>query len=254
MSEEEIVQSEQQEQAPEAQEQQQDIKNEVAEEKTQPKKNDKEYNFAELRRQKDDFERRFYEEQRRSTEILELTKRLQGTQNQEQRDLLEEELSKLSPEDLATVGNAEKIYAKHHKPTKKKIDEMEAKVAQLEQALDEQRFRAKFPDLDDVITSENIELLKNEDPDIADMLSKMPQGSKEQVTMAYKYIKRILPEKVADNGEKKKAIENSKKPVSIQALAKQSPIGIANAFADGSLTKETKAAYYKEMQDAIKRG
>jgi hypothetical protein len=242
------------EQAPVAQEQPQEQVEEASVQKEEPKRKDAEFNFSELRKQKEAAIRRAEEAERRANDILELSKQFKGSQNQEQRDLLEEELAKLQPDDLATVSNAEKIYSKHNRSNKKAVEEMQAKVARLEAALEEQSLRAKFPDLDEVLSSENIEALNRDDPEIAMLIGQLPKNSKEQVTMAYKYIKRLVPQKVPDSQDKKKAIENSKKPLSVQAIkaSGDSPISLANAFANGPLSKAAAAAFYKDMKDAQK--
>lgn len=241
-------------------EQEEQSTKEVVEEEKPTKRKDAEYNFAELRKQReedkrraDELERRLEEERRRNNEFLELLKQSKSAQTKEERDLLEEELSKLQQDDLATVANTEKIFAKHSKPTKKKIDEMEAKVAALEAKLEEQRIRAKFPDLDEVVTKENIETLSREEPELAQTLSVMKLGSPEQVSLAYKYIKKFVQPmpKQEDPMEKKKALENSKKPLSAQAAPKSSAIGNVAAFENG-LTKELREQLYKEMKQAQK--
>ena len=215
---------------------------------------DKEYNFAELRKRTEAAERALDQERAHSREIIELLKSGKNTREQSL-DQDDAELSKLSNDDLATVGNASKLYDKHSKPTKQKISAMEEKVAQLEAALEQQRLYTKYPDLDEVLSSENIELLNKEDPEIAAVISSLPKNSPQQITMAYKYIKKLVPskgiEKTPDLSDKKRALENLSKPRSVQSVAKTSPIGMANAFESSD---EAKKAAYKEMMDAIKRG
>ena len=213
---------------------------------------DKEYNFSELRKRTEAAERALDQERAHNREIIELLK--SNKNNRESTiDQDDAELSKLSNDDLATVGNAAKLYDRHSKPTKKKIDAMEEKVAQLEAALEQQRLYTKYPDLDEVLSSENIEMLNKEDPEIAAVISSLPKNSPQQVTMAYKYIKKLVPSKPvsSENFEKKKALENLNKPRSVQSVARTSPIGMANAFESSD---EAKKQAYKEMMDAIKRG
>ncbi len=253
------------EQQPEVVEQPQEQIEEASEEpkqesKVTPKKNNAEYNFEELRRQREADRRRAEEAERRANELFELLKAQKGAQNQEQRDAIEDELAKLAKDDLATVDHIDKKLYKYNKTAKKEVDILRNEVETLKAKLEEQNFRAKFPDLDEVLSPDNIELLKREDPELADTISKMPAGSKEQVTLAYKYIKRILPKPESKQTpsqsipeEKRKALENAKKPVSIQAISKQSAIGNAHIFENG-LTPELKKQLWSEMQDAMKRG
>jgi hypothetical protein len=239
---------------PEYTEQTQEQVQEASEEqKPQPKKKDAEYNFAQLRKEREEAQRRAEEAERRLNDILELSKQLKGSQSPEQKDAIEEELAKLSKDDLATIDHVDKIYSKREKTSRKEVDSLKKELNDIKAQVEEQRFRARYPDLDEVITAENIELLKQEDPEIAQLLASMPQGSNEQVTMAYKYIKRIVPQKTPEPLDKKKAIDNSKKPISVQAIAKNSAIGNAHMFENG-LTNELKSQLWKEMQDAMKRG
>jgi len=251
---EEIIQEEINELEEQIEQVTEEVTEESIEETPQKKVKTAEYNFAELRKQREEDRKELEYERRRNQDMMELLKQSKTAKTPEERDLLEEELSKLQSDDLATVGNAEKLYTKHSKPTKKKIEAMEAKVAQLEAMLEEQRFRAKFPDLDEVISNENIELLKKEEPEVAELLSKMPAGSKEQVTLAYKWIKKIKPPSLEVSDDKKRAIANSKKPMSVQAVSSRSAIGNAQGFEDGKLTKDRMAQYRKEMEEAIKKG
>jgi hypothetical protein len=248
------------EQAPVAQEQAQETTEEASTEvKEQPKRKDAEHNFAELRRQREEDRRRAEEaerianeERRRTNEILELFKQQKAAQTPQERDLIEEELAKLSKEDLATIDHVDKKIDRSFKKRSKEVEEVRKEVEALKAQLEEERFRSKFPDLDEVLSQDNIEMLKKEDPEMARLIGSI-KNTQEQAAMAYKYIKRIMPTKIEEPSEKKKALENSKKPLSVQAISKTSAIGNAQAFENG-LTKELKAQLYKEMQDAIKRG
>jgi len=252
--EQEPVATEQEQVQPEVVEQPQEQVQEASEEqKPQPKRKDAEYNFAQLRREREEANRRAEEAERRLGDILELSKQLKGNKSPEEKDVLEEELAKLSKDDLATIDHVDKMYSKRERSGKKEVEILKQEILAMKAQMEEQTFRAKYPDLDEVITPENIELLKKEDPEIARMIYDMPRGSKDQYTMAYKYIKRILPAKVPENADKKKAMENSRKPVSVQAVAHTSAIGMSNAFEDGKMTKEKIAMYRKEMEDSIRR-
>ncbi|MBE3085572.1 MAG: hypothetical protein IMZ64_05070 [Bacteroidetes bacterium] len=210
-----------------------------------------EYNFKELRKARDEDRRRADMAERRADEMMQLLKQSQQVDTKEERDLLEEELAKLQSDDLATVGNAEKLYYKHSKPTKKQITEIQNELAQVKAQLEEQRFRAKYPDIDEVLSNENIKMLKEEEPEVADMLSKFETGSKEQITMAYKWIKKIMPKPQDIPEEKIRAQNNITKPGSIHSVNKKSAIGSVHEY-EGSLTEADKARYRQEMKDAQK--
>lgn len=213
---------------------------------------DKEYNFAELRKAKEAAERERDYERQRNQEMFDLIKQSKQQSVPQERDTLEEELSKLSKDDLATIDNVDKKLTRAQKHSRSEVESVKKELAEMKSQLEEQKFRSKYPDLDEVLSAENIAALRKEDPDIADVIASLPTGSKEQVVMAYKYIKNIVPQKTPDALEKKKAMENAKKPMSIQSVSKNSPIGMAHAFENG-LTPDVKKALYKEMQEAMKR-
>ena len=232
-----------------------ETKEQVAEEtKVPPKRKDAEYNFAEVRRKAEAAERALELERQRNQEMMEFLKQnRQPQQSKEERDLLEEELSKLSKDDLATIDNVDKKLTKAQKHSKREVDEVKQQLADLKSQLEEQRLRVKYPDLDEVLSSDNIDALKKEDPEIAAMIAEVTD-TKKQAMMAYKYIKKIIPQKEPESEDRKRAVENSKKPMSVQSVARTSPIGMANAFATMNPTKDEKKAIYKEMQEAMKRG
>ena len=248
------------EQSKEVLEQPQEQSKELAEDqKNHQQRKDAEYNFQELRRQREEDKRRAEEnaralidERKRTNELLELLKQSKTAKTQEERDVIDEELAKLSKDDLATIDNVDKKLMKAHKGTKKEVEAVRQEIMELKAQLEEQRFRSKYPDIEEVLSPENIELLKKEDPEIASMIGNI-KNTQEQASLAYKYIKRMLPPKTEESSERKKAVENSKKPISVQALSKQSAIGNAHQFENG-LTKELKSQLWKEMQDSMKRG
>lgn len=248
-----IIEEQVVDQQPEAVEQPQGETEEASvQQKTEPKKKDAEYNFAELRKQREEDRRRAEEAERRANELFELLKQSTGAKTKEERDELGEEIAKYSSEDLATIGNVDKKIDHKFKKKDKEVASVRQELADLKAQIEEQKFRARYPDLEEVLSPDNIELLKKEDPEIAQMISGM-KNTQEQAALAYKYIKRMLPPKQEVPTEKKRALENSKKPLSVQAISKTSAIGNAHAFENG-LTKDLKAQLWQEMQDAMKRG
>lgn len=250
---ENIIEEQVVDQQPEAVEQPQGETEEASvQQKPEPKTKDAAYNFAELRRQREDDRRRAEEAERRANELFELLKQSTGAKTKEERDELGEEIAKYSPEDLATIGNVDKKIDHKFKKKDREVASVRQELADLKAQIEEQKFRARYPDIEEVLSPDNIELLRKEDPEIAQMIGNM-KNTQEQAALAYKYIKRMLPPKQEVSSEKKRALDNSKKPLSVQAISKTSAIGNAHAFENG-LTKEDKARYWKETQDAMKRG
>lgn len=155
------------------------------------------------------------------------------------------------------IGNDDLAEGKHlHKINKRvdnKIKELEEKIARYESAASttmvEQRLRLQYPDIDKVVTKENIEILAMQEPDIAATIDASPDMYRKAVT-AYKLIKKlgIQPE---DNFEqdRTRAKVNAAKPRPLTSVNPQqgdSPLSHANAFANG-LTDELKASLLKEM-------
>lgn len=220
-------------------EQQEEVIDQIEEETPKPKT--AEYNFAELRRQKEAAERRAQASERQIEEMLQIMK---NQQPQQQKKEGEEEV--LLDDDLPTVKHVKKRISKESKALKSEVDTLKSQ-------LQEMRFKAEYPDLDEVLSEENIELLKREKPKVAKILSTMPDGSPEQIALAYDYIKSMVPRKQEPKIEKQLAQANLKKPASVQSITKKSPIGNVAAFENG-LTKELKSQLWAEMQDAMKRG
>jgi hypothetical protein len=200
------------------------------------RRNDAEYNWAETRRKLDEHERVIREQR-------EIIDRLQKSPEEP-----EEDLSTLSKEDIITVGQHERLSAKI---AKKEVSEA---LRKYKAETMEDRLRVKYPDFDQVLTKENIELLKQNDPELAESIHRLADDPYTQSVAAYKLLKRegySTQKSTAPSVEKKKAIENSQKPISVNAVTKQSAIGNVHAFENG-LTAELKAQFWKEVQQACK--
>lgn len=188
-------------------------------------RNDPEYNWAEMRRQKRELERR----------VEEL------------------EAKKPEPVDEFGVKDDDFIEGKHFKNLQKKIDQLEADLKRRDADTVDDRLSLKFPDYATTVNEENLELLSKTEPELYHELIQKKDDPYKQSLLAYKYIKNFVPQRDSTmTREKKNAIENSKKPVSVQAVAKGSAVANANLFAEGPLTKERKDAIYKQMLQDMK--
>lgn len=198
------------------------------------KRNDVEYNWAEARRKMLELERITQEQQAMIQKL---------TQEPEEDD----DLDNLSPDDLLTVAQARRLASKEAQMIAEQV------VRQRENATMEDRLFAKYPDYTQVVSLEAIEYLKQNEPELASSLHALANDPYAQAVAAYKLLKRInntgeRPMTI----EKKKAADNMKKPVSVQAVSKStSPIGNAHMFENG-LTPELKKSLWKEMQEAMK--
>ena len=203
----------------------------------QRKRNDAEYNWNEARRKMEQLERK-------SREQEEMIARLQ--QPKEEAD---DELNNLAEDDILTVSQARKLATKMAKQVANEA------IRQREALTVDDRLRSKFSDYDQVVTTENIELLKQNDPELALSLQRLSDDPYAQSIAAYKLLKNTgygAPTKIAaPTLEKKKALENSQKPLSVNTVTKQSAIGNAHAFENG-LTPDLKKQLWADMQKAMK--
>jgi hypothetical protein len=202
------------------------------------KRKDLDYNWAEARRKMEHLERKAKEQE----ELIASLSRAQQP--------AEEDFSNLSDDDIITVKQHKSMAAKIARQVAEEV------VKQREAATVDERISAKYPDFKDVVTPESIELLKQNDPELALSLYRLADDPYAQNVAAYKLLKKSgygasEMKKQDASQDKKKAQVNSSKPVSVNAVTKQSAIGNVHAFENG-LTPELKSQLWKEMQQAIK--
>ncbi len=190
-----------------------------------PQRKGPEYNWNEARRKMAELERRNQEQQ-------EQINRLSAPRIQEE---------ELSPDDLLTVAQLNKVNAKRDQATLQELYRHKEEI-----------LRLRYPDLDQVLSSENLELFEQQEPELAETLTALQGDPLKMRVAAYKMIKKTLVKDTPPSMEKQKAELNAKKPVSVQAVGKGSAIGNIAAFENG-LTPELKKQLQQEMQEAIKR-
>ena len=125
-------------------------------------------------------------------------------------------------------------------------------VEDLERKLIEQEIKAKYPDVDEVVSDENIQILIDEHPEVANAL-RQTTNIKDKTVAAYKYIKRLgLADKQSPSPDATRAQVNSMKPRPLASISSgNSPLSHANMFANG-LTDELKATLLREMMESTK--
>lgn len=202
------------------------------------RRNDQEFNWAETRK-------RMQELDRQNREMQEQLKSLSSPKAAPEDD----EIDKMSDDDIMTKRQARKMAERMAQQVAERV------IKQREAATVDERLQLKFSDFGDVVTRDNIELLKQHEPELAQTLYHNPDPFGQGVA-AYKLIKKLGygSEAVAkQNLDKDRAVKNSQKPVSVNAVTKQSSaIGNAHLFENG-LTDELKASLLKEMRDCAKR-
>lgn len=151
----------------------------------------------------------------------------------------------------------EMIEGKHLNKVKQQIKALEQKLrvsqGQSTQYAIEAKIKAQYPDFDQIVSRDNIELLNAMDPVLANALSKSPDLYEKAIS-TYNVIKKFnIPNYDKYESETKKIQENRSKPRSLASVNPQkgdSPLTKVNMFAQG-LTKDVKEMLNKEMNEAI---
>lgn len=204
-----------------------DQQHEAESQDQKPNSSDAEKNWAEARRKM----KRLEEQNREMQEALEKIKKPK-----------EEEPQDEDYDDLVTKGQVTQLA--------KKI--AEDLIRKQEASTVEERLSLKHPDFSTVVSRENIETLKETEPELALSLAHISDPYKQGVA-AYKMLKRLgIYQETESSPEKEKAIENSQKPRSVNTVSKNSAIGNAHLFENG-LTPALKKQLWEEMQQARKR-
>lgn len=155
-------------------------------------------------------------------------------------------------------GDNDFIEGKH---LKKEIESVKKQLRSYEQQVlqqtDEMKLKAKYPDFENVVTSDMIERLKEADPEFSETIAMSQSSLYSRGASVYKRIKEMgLYQEDKYQQEKETIHKNNAKPRSINSISPargDSPLSMANAFANG-LTSELKQQLWKEVQDSAKRG
>lgn len=196
----------------------------------QPEPNSKEYNFRQLEKSRDELQQK----------VAELEKKVQQSSEPQQKAPSPEEDYNLSPDDL--------VEGKH---LKKEINRLEQQLQSYQAMSIETRLRSSYQDFDAVVNKENIEKLKQTEPELA---SSLLSGSDlySKGVAAYKLLKQMGYGSDGYQADKERVQQNAAKPRSVSQAGGQqgpSPIHQANRFQRG-LTPELQAQLRKEMEEA----
>lgn len=208
----------------------------------QPKLNPtiQESNFNKLRREKERAEQERNEAVRLLREMESRLPRQQEPQQEESFNLKEDEI----PE-----------WRHVNKAIEKRYSQIDERLRQYEQRSAQAALKSNFPDLEKVVTDENLRSLRDMDPDLAESILANPNPYS-QYAAAYRQIKLhgIYTEDTY-GPERDRAQKNAAKPRPLASVSPQqsdSPLSQVNAFANG-LTPELKKQLNIEMNEAIKR-
>jgi len=201
-----------------------------------PAESNKEHNMRALREAKERAER----------DRDELHRRLQEVEQRARQPEPEEEDS-LHPEDLVSYKTLQKKYRKLESEIKNVQSYTHATTV-------EARLRSEYPDFDKVVNQENIQLLRETYPQIAQTINDGTDMYSKAST-AYTFIKKFgIGAEDPYAAEKERAQKNAAKPRPMTSISPQqgdSPLSNANAFANG-LTDDLKKQLLKEMNELRK--
>jgi len=155
------------------------------------------------------------------------------------------EEAEIPDDDYPSAGGVKGIARKAVQPLEQKIQALEAKIAQQEQQKLVQSLRVQYPDFDDVVNVETLEILEKKEPELAQTIAELKDHYKMGI-QSYKYIKALglhtsLPESRRVKEVEKKLEKNAKSVASPMAYDKRP---MAQAFKS---TAADKKRLYEEM-------
>jgi len=182
----------------------------------------KEYNFRKLREEKERLE----------AELREYRERQEASNKEEE------------------LGEDDIVEGRHLKRLEQLIISKELEAVP-------EKLRGKFDDFDQVVTKENLDKLKETEPELFFSIQsgdgKSANGLYAKGVAAYKTLKGLgyAPENNNLMKQKDQVQSNHKKPLSAQAIKGSGALHEANVFANG-LTPDLKKQLQKEMAEAAK--
>lgn len=125
---------------------------------------------------------------------------------------------------------------------------------ELDSKLQEIKMRTDYPDIYNVVSKDNIDKLREQDPELAQMIYETQfQDPSKAMKMAYKYIKKMDIEPKKDYSKEKELIEeNQAKPRSSASSTRATPLSQANEYMTSTYKEQQahKTRIFLEMQDA----
>lgn len=165
-----------------------------------------------------------------------------------------------SDEDLnVSINDNDYVEGKHIQKLVKKVSRLEQQTLEAQQKsyelASEARLKSQYPDIDRVLSSANIDLLRQRHPELAKTLHYNPDFYDKAVA-TYEMIKAkgISGETELNSANESRIKANMAKPRSLSSLAPQkadSPLTRVNAFAEG-LTPDLQKQLQKEMVEAMR--
>lgn len=167
------------------------------------------------------------------------------------------------PEEDFGIGEDEILEGKHIAKIVKQVEKrVERKYQQQQQAtmqnVTENRLKMELPDIESVLSTDNVKKLNQMYPELAQSISANPDYYS-KAKAAYTLMKRLNIVEDAPavpaydyEADRRRIAQNSAKPKPVQSvISRQSPLAASNAY-DGELTDSVRTQLWKEMQKAMK--
>lgn len=215
-------------------------------EASQIESNDKEENIRALRNGKKEAERRVQELERQAKMQQELLGQIMAQKPQMAEQSQVDELDNVSDDDYLPKGQVKKLLQRERETARKIAqEEVQKTLHEQEKSQFHTRLKSKFSDFDEVVNPETLELLEQQNPDIARTIVKL-QDPYDMGLQSYTFIKSLgLAQKIPESRRAKeidKKIEQNKKTVQSPLAYEKRPM--AQTF---QMTEEYLSEVNKEM-------
>jgi hypothetical protein len=228
------------------------VRDEMSQPEETPSKPSPKESFRLVREAKERAER---ERDAMLSQMLAMQQQMQLQQQQQQPQIPEQPQEDydfdIEADALAEGKHLKKLMAKQ----KAMEQQLKRYQVQSEEVAVEARIRAQYPDFEKVVSKENVDILRQQFPEIAATLHNTPDMYN-KAAAAYTVIKNfgIHKDTPKFEADRAKAVSNATKPrplASVNPTQGDSPLSKANAFANG-MTDELKEQLRKEMYNARK--
>ncbi len=198
--------------------------------------NRQERNWREMRRVKDDLERKLRMQEEMNQKLMQMV----GSPQQQQ--VIEEEEP---DDDIINKGKVKRLAKKEVEPLQKRIDELEKTLEIQRQGNLLNNLKRQFSDFDEVVNPETLSILEEQDPDLAATIADLKDPYKIGL-QSYKFIKALnisdkVPQARRIKEVEQKLEKNSKTVQTPQAFDKRP---MAQAF---RMSEAEKSKLYEEM-------
>lgn len=214
------------------------------------KQSDAALNFKRLREANERLEReREQDRQMMMAMQEELLKRNQLSQQAPQID----EFADLDKSDWSTIAQTEKLAARiADERFERKWAEAEARRKAEELP---SRLISRYNDFNQVVNKENVQQLRDLDPDLAHALSLISDEEKKAIA-TYKYIKKFVPQSQGSSSFEatQKMQQNEEKPKSLSSTGGGSPLNNIEEYQMRKMSDDFKNSIYQEMMAFAKKG